>query len=308
MRAFNSTQATVITPDFVTIDTARDPFNVVARNLRDIATCGVWLNPFRGVPPISEIPEVDITFIDEHHRILQCVEGYDGEAVSISQATGDSALILPAGGAKMARLQPGDQLKFSDAVTGQLWAEHVAGLGDLGHDGAADSAEARAAGNRNAEVASLSLPQAVPASEAWKEDEPEPSALKRMLRRIFREKSPEERRKGERQAIPGLVAYFWTGGSPKPYKVANISTEGFYLVTEERWTPGTRMLVSLQIVNPKTQEIEAMISVESKVVWHGSDGTGFAYDSEAGDQGRGFNVSNAEELVQLQRFLNKIKK
>jgi PilZ domain len=312
LRAFDSTQATVIAPDFVTIDTARDPFNVVARNLADIVACGIWLNPFRGIPQVSRIPDIDIVFIDEHHRVLQCIEQFEREAGSMTQVEADSALILSAGGIKRARIQLGDQLKFSDAVTGQLWAEQVAGLNGDESTAVADDANEIDAGVKDTpeiESAAPRHPAAVP--EDWKPDqpEPEPTALKRMLGWVFGVKKPSaDRRKGERRAIPGLVAYFWTGGSPKPYDVINISTEGFYLLTGERWTPGTRILVSLQIVNPRSQEVEAMISVQSKVVWHGSDGTGFAFDSEVGDQNRGFNVANAEELVQLQKFLNRIKK
>jgi len=314
LRAFDSTQATVIVPDFVTIDTARDPFNVVARNLADIASCGVWLNPFRGIPQVSRIPDLDVVFIDEHHRVLQCIEHYERAAGSMTQVEADSALILPAGGVKQARIESGDQLKFSDSVTGQLWADQVAGLSDDEVEPNAEgTVEIDSGAHGEREDHQSSRRQAQPPSENWRKDqpepEPEPTAFKRALAWVFGVKRPSaDRRKGERRAIPGLVAFFWTGGAPKPYRVSNISTEGFYLLTEERWTPGTRILVSLQILNPKSQEVEAMISVQSKVVWHGADGTGFAFASEAGDENRGFNVANAEELVQLQKFLNRIRK
>lgn len=121
------------------------------------------------------------------------------------------------------------------------------------------------------------------------------------------EKGRSTRRKAERRAIPGLVAYFPLGHSPKANDVRTISTEGFYVVTEERWTPGTSLVVSLQIVNPETQQIDAMISIPSKVVSIGVDGVGFAFDDESVLQGRRMDVRSVEELVQLKRFLERIK-
>jgi hypothetical protein len=121
------------------------------------------------------------------------------------------------------------------------------------------------------------------------------------------EAGPSPRRKAERHAIPGLVAYFPLGHSPVANDVRSISTEGFYVVTEERWAPGTSLVVSLQIVNPQSHQIEAMISIPSKVVSFGVDGVGFAFDDEPAHQNPRIDVTNVEELVQLKKFLERIK-
>jgi hypothetical protein len=305
LRVFNSTQAKVIVPDVIQIDTARDPFNVVARNLRDVANGGLWLNPFRDIPQISRFPEVDIVFIDEHHRVGRFIESYD-PSTGMGENQETSVLVLPAGAVKDASIQPGDQLKFSDAVTGLPWAEEVVGMeaDEIWADQNAGTTEFPRHGN------SASPARARSAASNWSPDAQVRSkgSLKSALARLFGIKEPSsDRRKGERQVIPGLVAYFWTGASPKPSQVGNISTEGFYLLTEERWLPGTRILVSLQIVDSASHNVEAMISVPSKVVWIGSDGIGFAFDSELSDENRGFTVANPEELVHVQRFLQRIR-
>lgn len=133
--------------------------------------------------------------------------------------------------------------------------------------------------------------------------------LKRFFGWLFDlHEQPSTHRKAQRHAVPGLVAYFPLGHSLGANQVWNISTEGFYVLTDERWAEGTSLVVTLQIVNPKTREIEAMISVPSQVVWLGPDGVGFRFDDEAVHRSPRIGITNVEQLVQLQKFLERIKK
>jgi hypothetical protein len=75
-----------------------------------------------------------------------------------------------------------------------------------------------------------------------------------------------------------------------------ISTEGFYVLTEERWPPGTSIMVCLQIINTASHHVEALISVQSKVIWLGTDGVGFAFDDDPIHQSSRPAVANVEEL------------
>jgi hypothetical protein len=52
-------------------------------------------------------------------------------------------------------------------------------------------------------------------------------------------------RRGIRESLPNLVAYFFTGGIPTPHAVRNISITGIYLVTHERWYKGTVLQMTL---------------------------------------------------------------
>jgi hypothetical protein len=63
------------------------------------------------------------------------------------------------------------------------------------------------------------------------------------------------------------------------HPVQNISSTGFYLLTKERWHPGTIVTMTLQRtcdahVNPSA---EHYIAVQSKVVRFDEDGVGFAF-------------------------------
>ena len=50
--------------------------------------------------------------------------------------------------------------------------------------------------------------------------------------------SPDPR-KAPRVKEPGLAAYYWNGAAPVAHGVRDISSSGLYVVTEERWYPGT---------------------------------------------------------------------
>jgi hypothetical protein len=63
------------------------------------------------------------------------------------------------------------------------------------------------------------------------------------------------------------------------HEIQNISSTGFYLLTEERWHLGTIITMTLQRTSPASEKSpeENHISVRSKVVRIGTDGVGFAF-------------------------------
>ena len=88
---------------------------------------------------------------------------------------------------------------------------------------------------------------------------------------------PPDRRRADRQALPGLIAYYFTGGTPEPQRIGNISVTGFYLHTDERWMPGTVVRMTLQRVGTKGDDPADTITVNSRIVRWGSDGEGFEF-------------------------------
>ncbi|MFZ0747213.1 MAG: hypothetical protein WAM85_22610 [Terracidiphilus sp.] len=91
------------------------------------------------------------------------------------------------------------------------------------------------------------------------------------------ELGPTDRRRSRRHALPGLVAYYFTGGSPRAHKIGDISDTGFYLLTEERWIPETVMRMTLQRTGTKGDNPNDAITVISKVVRWGADGVGYEF-------------------------------
>jgi hypothetical protein len=116
--------------------------------------------------------------------------------------------------------------------------------------------------------------------------------------------SPDPR-KAPREAAPGLAAYYWTGGPPQAHTVRDISSGGLYVITEERWYPGTLVLMTLQNSEAGEEVKERTICVHSRAVRWGKDGVGlqFVLQNE-GDSG----AMAAADRKALDRFLARLRK
>lgn len=100
------------------------------------------------------------------------------------------------------------------------------------------------------------------------------------LKRIFAE---DDRRRESRQRVPGLVAHYWDGASPRPRDVMNISAGGSYVQTEERGYPGTVFRVTLQSCaaasrdDPARQGKLETLVVLAEIVRAEADGMGLRF-------------------------------
>jgi Flp pilus assembly protein TadG len=87
----------------------------------------------------------------------------------------------------------------------------------------------------------------------------------------------EDRRQAQRlQSLP-LVAFYWDGKEPVAHAVLNISSSGLYLLTDQRWYPGTVVTVILQRAKATDTDPNRAISVHGKVVRSASDGVGLEF-------------------------------
>jgi hypothetical protein len=120
----------------------------------------------------------------------------------------------------------------------------------------------------------------------------------------------DEHRKNNRRRTPPVVAYFWDGGQPVAHSVQNISPNGFYLLTKERWLLGTLIMMTLQRTTTDSSRADCSIIVMSKVIRHGDDGVGFSFiPIEAPAPGNN-NIgpgSNAADRRTLDKFLHLLK-
>jgi hypothetical protein len=99
------------------------------------------------------------------------------------------------------------------------------------------------------------------------------------VRRWFKKLTSSDLRKAPRAELPTLVAYYWDGSVPIAHEIRNISSTGFYLLTKERWHPGTVVTMTLQRSDGAKESLntEHYISVLSKVIRLDKDGVGFAF-------------------------------
>ncbi|MGA2535069.1 MAG: hypothetical protein ABSF53_03570 [Terracidiphilus sp.] len=116
--------------------------------------------------------------------------------------------------------------------------------------------------------------------------------------------SPDPR-KAPREQAPGLAAYYWTGGPPEAHPIRDLSSQGLYIVTEERWYPGTLVLVTLQDTAAGEEAAERSICVHTRAVRWGKDGVGLQFVVEK-DSTNG--TMPAADRKALDRFLNRLRK
>jgi hypothetical protein len=89
--------------------------------------------------------------------------------------------------------------------------------------------------------------------------------------------SRTETKRAERRPADGFVAHYCVGRSARQGDIKNISCTGLYLLTEERWVPGTVISLTLQMKSPLEAISEPPIAVQAKTVLWGEDGVGFSF-------------------------------
>jgi hypothetical protein len=96
------------------------------------------------------------------------------------------------------------------------------------------------------------------------------------IMRCFKWLTSRDRRSDDRHEGLPLVAHYWDGGAPASHRVRNISARGLYLLTEQRWYPGTLVMLSLQREDLPENDPNRSITVNAKVIHSGDDGVGFS--------------------------------
>jgi hypothetical protein len=93
---------------------------------------------------------------------------------------------------------------------------------------------------------------------------------------------PVDRRRGCRIHKPNLVAFYWSGGMPKPHCIADISATGVSLLLQpdDRWIPQTILRITLQRTDWQEERSGHSITVLARVVRAGSDAVGHQFVME----------------------------
>jgi hypothetical protein len=142
------------------------------------------------------------------------------------------------------------------------------------------------------------------------------TSLKDVLEKLaFSSSKRAERRPGH-----GFVAHHWCGSTARRDNIKDISSTGLYLLTEERWLPGTVVSLTLQMQSPVDEISERRITVHAKVIRWGEDGVGLSFvlpdaaDAEpwrfllqsAADQSEPNGVLDLARLAKAIEFLSRI--
>ena len=87
----------------------------------------------------------------------------------------------------------------------------------------------------------------------------------------------QERRRAPRQAKPEIVVHYWDGSAPKGRHIRDVSPNGAYIYTPERWYVGTIIRLILQGYRTAMRADGAIAPMAStcipgRIVRHGTDG------------------------------------
>lgn len=93
----------------------------------------------------------------------------------------------------------------------------------------------------------------------------------------FEELMSQHQRRAPRHIEPRLVAFYWDGAVPVPRYIRDVSKTGFYLVTDQRWCPGTLITMALQRTEKSEDGSTSSIAVQAKVIRAGEDGVAVAF-------------------------------
>jgi hypothetical protein len=104
----------------------------------------------------------------------------------------------------------------------------------------------------------------------------------------------EERRQRKRQTSLPLAAYYWDGASPQPRQVRDISPDGMYLLTEQRWYPNTLITMTLSRSDRTNGDPGRSIVLVARVIRSGTDGVGFAFVQPRANRFRSVESSFSE--------------
>jgi hypothetical protein len=144
-------------------------------------------------------------------------------------------------------------------------------------------------------------PVAPPMSQrAGEQEKPKRGWLSRWL-----SPEPGDARKSARLPVAGLVAHFFTGGAPVAHEIRDVSSTGLYVITTERWYPGTIIRMTLSKPDVGQPPAERSITIQAESMRWGNDGVGLRFVLAApGKSAQGMsNELGAIDSRQLGQFL-----
>ena len=276
---------------------------------------GIWLKPFHGIPTTGLIAPLDLIYLDSHCRVIEVVESFPTFLATSLTPRVASVLVLPAHSIYSSQTQPGDQLILCVAEEMETRLERLAaGNEDPGvlHGAVVLREEPLWSGGPGLvelESRAVTLSGRQARAHQMSLIEPGLRAVRPPQQWLQRWWSPDPRR-APRERAPGLAAYYWNGSASKAHSVRDISATGLYVVTEERWYPGTLILMTLQNTEAGADIDERSISVLSRAVRWGNDGVGLQFvlnGEENPHKGKSSQIDGVNKK-ELTRFLQELLK
>ncbi|HEY3626405.1 MAG TPA: PilZ domain-containing protein [Terracidiphilus sp.] len=203
---------------------------------------GKWVDHPKAIHFFRVFSSRDLVFLDDKHRVIGVLECFPPFRFAPLGPEVASVLALPVDTINSSQTQRGNQLVICVAEELEFRLRRMP-------DMAADDW-----------VGSPSTAEMLPPAPKWAQS-PAP-----------------DRRIGRRKRWPRLVAYDSMGGALEVHGVKDLSANGLYLITNERWPLGSQVTMTLQ----RTDGLDDVprnntFTVQLRVIRWGSDGVGLAF-------------------------------
>jgi hypothetical protein len=106
------------------------------------------------------------------------------------------------------------------------------------------------------------------------------------MKNWFEDLMTRNQRRPQRYIAPRVVAYFWDGGTPTAHCIRDISASGIYLLTTQRWYPGTLVTLTLQRTEKDQSGVKQSITVQARVMRSAEDGVALRFVVPKTEEGR----------------------
>jgi hypothetical protein len=204
---------------------------------------GKWVVQPRGMHFFRLLASRDLVFLDDRHCVVGAIESFPPTRLASIDPKVASVLDLPLHTIDSSQTQQGNQLVICPAEELEF---RLRSMPDL----------------QTYEFPNFSLaPDDLQAARKWNGH-----------------CVATDRRTARRKRWPRLVAYDSTGGTLEVHGVKDMSANGLYLITEERWPLGARVTMTLQRTDGLDDNLRNnAITVQLRVIRWGSDGVGLAF-------------------------------
>jgi hypothetical protein len=308
---YNQTRERFVATGIEAVDASAGRLEAHLRRLDPGGRAGLWILPCREIAATCIRFPVDLVYLENDGVVLEAIASFPLAAPAVSLAGAASVLVLPANTAVEGEIHAGDRLivslpeemrrHFEDLQEAKADAHEDRGsqprqsgifcageptIPEAGPE--ARSAASQEAGSADRGTNSSREPSLAPQidTQPWMQQAPR-NWFKRLLR-----KGPADPRKTARETLPGLIAYYFTGGTPEGHPVRDISARGMFIVTSDRWYAGTVLRVTL--TDRHDPRAERSITVNAKVVRSASDGVGLAFVLDEPDRRSSLPVEQME--------------
>lgn len=267
------------------------------------ASQGLWLTPFRGIPDSGVTAPIDLVFFDKECRIIDLVESFPTASGIGPVPDADSLLVLPPQSILLSETRVGDHvvLCVTEEMQRHLERRYANGV-DSGTHPSSSLSTASSVGRRVLQFVGL---------ERRSEENPTvahgqgPVVTKgNWIHKLW----PRDLRSSPRKIVNGLRAFYWNGLPPDPHEVKDISSTGLYVVTGDRWYPGTVILMTLQDGDSAEPAGGHALAVNVRAVRCGDDGVGLQFvrtdDEKETQKGKNSKPGDKKEFdIFLRRFM-----